>query len=73
MHDAIALEKRGIPTALVCSEPFIPTAKTMAKIQGIPDYPFAVVPHPVGSLPLEDIKERAKRALPQVRALLLPQ
>lgn len=71
MHDAITLEKRRIPAALVCTDQFIVTAKAMARIQGLPDYPFAVVPHPMGSLAQDNTRQRAEQALPQVIELLL--
>ncbi len=39
-------------------------------MQGVPEYPYAVVPHPIGSLTEERIKARAKEALPQVLDIL---
>ncbi len=71
MHDAITVEKAGKPAAAICTEPFIPTAKTIAKIRGIEDYPFIVVPHPVGSLDEDGVMERARYALPRVLEILL--
>lgn len=49
---------------------FIVPAKTMARIGGIPDYPFLVTPHPTGSLPLEAVKARAEELAPQAVRLL---
>lgn len=43
----------------------------MARIQGIPDYRFVVLPHPVGSLTPEQVRERAQTALPGVIEILL--
>ena len=43
----------------------------MARIQGNPDYPFVVIPHPVTALTEEQLAERARLALPQVLRLLL--
>jgi hypothetical protein len=37
----------------------------MAKVGGIPDMQFAVVSHPMGSLPPEILMERAKSAVAQ--------
>ena len=37
----------------------------MAKLGGIPDMEFAVLPHPVGSLPPDILMERAKSAAEQ--------
>ncbi|MEE9249284.1 MAG: hypothetical protein V3U79_11410 [Dehalococcoidia bacterium] len=70
MHDGIELEKQGVPTAVIVTDEFVNQAKAIAEIQGIPDYPFAVIPHPIGRLTPEDLKERAKQALPQVLKIL---
>ena len=43
----------------------------MSKIGGIPDYPFVVVPHPLGSLSTEQLRERAMQAAPEVLKILL--
>ena len=43
----------------------------MSALGGIPDYPFAVVKHPIGSLTEAQIRERALEALPQVIGSLL--
>ncbi len=69
----MTFEGLGIPTAVVCTEPFIPTAQSMAKILGIPSYPFVTVPHPLGSLKPDELSERARMALPQVLGILLGQ
>ena len=70
MHDGIELEKQGVPTAVIITDEFVNQAKAIAEIQGIPDYPFAVIPHPIGRLTPKDLKERAKLALPQVLKIL---
>ena len=71
MHDGITLEKMGVPTAVICTEPFITSADAMAKLGGIPDYPYATLPHPLGSLPAERLRERAAQAAPDVLRILL--
>ena len=50
MHDSISMEERGVPSILVCTEPFTATVKTIARIRGVPERPFVTVPHPVASL-----------------------
>ena len=45
-------------------------AKAIAEIQGIPDYPFAIVPHPIGRLAPEVLKGRAESAIPQILNIL---
>jgi hypothetical protein len=69
--DAINLEKQGIPAVAVVTEPFIPTARAMAELNGMPGYPFAAVPHPIGSLDEAAVRERAARVLERIEALLL--
>lgn len=71
MHDAITVEKAGKPAACICSEPFVPTAKSIAKIRSIGDYPFAVVSHPVGTLDGDGVMARARQAYPKVLEILL--
>ena len=70
MLDAISFEKRGIPAAVVITEPFIPTAAALAELAGLSGYPCAVIPHPVGSLTAEEVRERADAIAPRVAALL---
>ena len=71
MHDAITVEKAGKPAAFICTDAFIPTARSIAKIRGISDYPFAVVTHPVGGLEPEGVMACARQALPRVLEILL--
>lgn len=71
MHDGIAFEKYGKPAAVICTEPFVSTARAIAAIQGIPGYPFAILPHPITALTDEQLWERARLALPQVLQILI--
>jgi hypothetical protein len=71
VHDAIELEKMGVPAAVICTEPFTSSAKAMSRIGGIPDYPFVTLPHPLGSLTTEALREQAIRAAPEVLRILL--
>jgi hypothetical protein len=71
VHDGISLEKMGVPTAVICTEPFISSANAMAKLGGIPDFPYVVLPHPLGSLPAEQLRDRAAQATPDVLRILL--
>jgi hypothetical protein len=69
--DAIAFEKRGIPAAVVITEPFVSTALAMARLAGMPGYPVAVIPHPVGSLDPARIAARADAIAARIEAILL--
>jgi polysaccharide pyruvyl transferase WcaK-like protein len=55
----------------VCTEPFVPTVRAMSEIVGLPDYPYAVVAHPIGRLSEPQLRERVEQALPQVVRLLV--
>lgn len=59
-----------MPAAVICTEEFIPTARAQAAISGRPDYPFVIIPHPVGSLTPADLRKRAEMAVPQIIAIL---
>ena len=61
----------GVPTAVICTEPFISSARAMSKLGGIPEYPFVVLPHPLGSLSPEALREKAVQAAPEVLRILL--
>jgi hypothetical protein len=69
--DAIFFEKRGIPASVIITEPFVPTAVGIAELAGMPGYPHAVIPHPVGSLSTAEVRQRADAAAAAVEALLL--
>lgn len=43
----------------------------MARVQGVPDYPFITLPHPLGSLTRDEVRQRAEAALPGIIELLL--
>ncbi len=71
MHDGIQFEKRGLPAAVICTEPFVSSAVAMSKMGGIPDFPFVVVPHPLGSLDENALRERAKEVAGDIVKILL--
>ena len=71
MHDAIEIDDRGTPAAVIVTEPFIPTVRAIAEIRTLPDYRYAVIDHPIGSLNEDELRERAKMATTQIAAILL--
>jgi len=71
VHDAVRLERRGIPTAVVGTEPFIDEAIEQARVLGMPDLRIVTVPHPVQLLTREQVEELADRALDEVVARLV--
>ena len=71
VHDAVRLERRGIPTAVVGTEPFIDEAIEQARVLGMPDLRIVTVPHPVQLLTREQVEELADRAFDEVVARLV--
>ncbi len=65
------LEALGVPAIAICTTPFESSAKAIANLGGMPDYPFALIQHPIGSLTSAQIRERAVEAAPQVISSLL--
>lgn len=56
---------------MLCTEPFRVTAKNIARVLGLPDYPFLTVQHPIGSCTLPELKVRAEVAYKQALPILL--
>ena len=70
MHDGLTLERLGVPTAVICTEPFITSADAMAALGGTPNYPYVVVPHPLGSRTMQQLRAIAAKAAPDALAIL---
>jgi hypothetical protein len=64
------LRKRGLVTAVVCSNAFLKLGQTQAKIFGVPDLPMLVIQHPLGGLDIDHVKGRAEVATPQLLKLI---
>jgi len=70
LHDGITFEQSGKRAVVLCTEPFIVTARNIAGVMGMPDYPFAVLDHPIGSCTPDEIKQRAIVAADQAERIL---
>ena len=64
------LRKRGVVAAVICSGPFLKLGKAQARVFGVPDLPLIEIPHPLGGLALDAVRERAAVALPRVIELI---
>jgi hypothetical protein len=71
LHDGISFEQLGKRAVVLCTEPFEVTAKNIAKIMGLADYPFMKIPHPIGSCTLPELQARAEIGYQQALAILL--
>jgi hypothetical protein len=73
LRDAIELEWAGIPTAAVIHRAVQGSAEAMAKLSGVPDFPFVIVDHPwipTAVWTKEEIRDLAREVAPKVRARL---
>jgi hypothetical protein len=73
--DAINLERKGIPAAVVGQDKLInTTGRGMARAQGYPGMSFAVIPYSAtdwgGAATDAEVQERAETAAPQVVRIL---
>ena len=71
MHDGLVLERRGIATAVLLTEPFTPAGRAIAALDGVPDYEFVVLPHPTAGLVGNELVTVGKSATETVERLLL--
>ncbi len=70
VQDGIAVERRGVPTVVIVTTEFLTTARIASTAAGVPDYPFTVIDHPLGSLATSQLAQRADVAMAQIRARL---
>lgn len=68
VQDAVRIERRGTPAVLVCTHELVTTGRISAQAAGAPDFPFAVVQHPVASCTSEELDGRVAVALEQLLA-----
>lgn len=64
------LRKRGLVTAVICTDPFLKLGKAQSRVFGTPDLPLIVIPHPLGGISLEKVEGRAQVAIPEFLKLL---
>jgi hypothetical protein len=70
MHDALAAESRGIPAVAVMTDRFEPTARAVTELNGLPDYPFVVIGHPIASDTDDELRAKAETAVARLVPLL---
>jgi hypothetical protein len=69
--DGIVMEKLGVPAVVVVTEPFISSGKAMAVSHGMPDYPFAVIPHPIAATETSTLHSWADKVVDQIVSIWL--
>ena len=71
MLDGILLEKAGVPSVAIVTDPFEVTGRAMAEQWGLPYYKFLLLPHPTANLTETELDQRARDITPDVVRLLL--
>lgn len=65
-----AIRKRGVTSAVICTETFQKLATTQARVFGVPDLQKIVIPHPLGGLAREGVMARAGVVVPKLLAYI---
>lgn len=71
MHDAITLEEKGVPTAVIVTTAFLHEAQVQRVALGMEALHPVVIQHPLSTLSDEAIEERAQSAVSQIKKVLL--
>jgi hypothetical protein len=71
MHDTVTLEKLGVPTVMVVTKEFKHEAYMQRVALGLATLTPAVIDHPLSTLSEEEIRGRARQAVPQVKSIWL--
>jgi hypothetical protein len=66
----VELEQRGVPTVTICTDAFRVLGRHEADSLGMADLPLAIVPHPLGGQPAEQVRGLATRVVDEIHALL---
>jgi hypothetical protein len=64
-------ERLGVPAVSVMTTRFVTAAKLMAKVLGMPDYPFVVIEHPISNAGDAGLEIRARSAMTAIEDRLL--
>jgi len=68
--DGTIFERKGVQTAAIVTHTFTRPGDAMARVQGLTDYEYVLMTHPISSLDQQQVRERAEQALPQVLKIL---
>jgi hypothetical protein len=66
VHDAVALEARGIPTVTLCTEQFMDSAAAHAAAYGLPQARVVAVLHPLAAVTPQEVVARADAVIAQI-------
>lgn len=69
----MALERRGVPTATFVTHAFASYAQGLCRMQGMPELPLVVIPHPIASRPEEELRQKVRTVHAELRKALTRQ
>ncbi len=69
MHDAVSLETRGLPTAVIVTTAFVREAEVQRAALGMDGLEPVVIAHPLSTLTSEEIDGRVAEALSQAKRI----
>ena len=69
VNDAIQLESRGIPSAVIVTTEFQREAMLQRYARGMNDLEPIVITHPISSLPAEHLRQRSTEVAPQALSI----
>ena len=59
----MSAEKLGVPAVAVITDRFVASARAMAEANGLAEYPFAVIAHPIAGNTDAELRDKAERAV----------
>ena len=71
LHDSIRLEARGVPVAMIVTDAFVRSVAEQLEVVSAGTFVPVYVPHPLASLPADEVHARADAALADVVARLV--
>ena len=66
----MSAERLGIPAVAVITDRFEASARAMAAANGLPDYPFAIIVHPIAGNSDDELRDKAEHAVGRLVPLL---
>jgi hypothetical protein len=71
VHDGIQLERLGVPTGVIITEPFVGAGRAMASLDGRSDYQFVTLRHPTAELHGSEVRDAAHRVASQLESIIV--
>jgi hypothetical protein len=65
------VEKAGIAATAIITDGFVQTALAISRVSGMPEFPFAVIAHPIANNDNPTLRIKAAEAARQCEAILL--